>query len=98
LSVLVLVELNSKPDQLAEVRSLVESTLLPGTRAAEGCQSATMHENQDRPTQLVFLQRWSSRDHNERYLVWRRERGDLSALASMLTAPPSFSYFDDVEV
>jgi quinol monooxygenase YgiN len=98
MSVLVLVELNSKPDQLAELRSLVESTLLPGTRAAEGCESATMHENQDGPTLLVFLQRWTSRDDNERYLAWRRERGDLSALTSLLTAPPSFRYFDDVDV
>jgi hypothetical protein len=46
----------------------------------------------------VFVQRWTLREHDERYLAWRRERGDLSTLGSMLAEPPSFRYFDDVDV
>ena len=97
-SVLVLVEMEAKPEAAADVRSLAETKLLPVTRAYEGCGSATMHVNQDVPEQLVFVQRWQSRGHYERYIEWRRGTGDLAPLADLLVGPLSVRYLDDVDV
>jgi hypothetical protein len=54
--------------------------------------------SQESNDRLFGCGRNSWKSANERYLAWRRERGDLHGLAAMLTEPLSFRYFDDVAV
>jgi quinol monooxygenase YgiN len=93
--VLVLVELKSQPDDVAELGALLRSTLIPVTRSYEGCEGLSLHVNQDDPGHFLVLQRWTSRKRFESYLEWRRERGDLPRLQELLSGPPTFRYFDD---
>jgi quinol monooxygenase YgiN len=90
--------MEAKAEHATEVRHLAETKLLPVTRAYEGCESATMHVNEDDPGGLLFVQRWRTRGHYERYIAWRRGTGDLAPLAELLERPLSVRYFDDVDV
>ena len=95
---LVLVELKSRPNDAAELGTLLRTSLIPATRDYEGCEGLSLHLNQDNPAQFLVLQRWTSRKQFEGYLQWRQERGDLPRLGELLTDPPAFRYFDDVDL
>ena len=41
----------------------------------------------DESGNLVFYERWETREHYQKYLAWRTETGTLAALASKLTGP-----------
>jgi quinol monooxygenase YgiN len=98
MGVLVIVELEAKAEHATAVRELAETKLLPVTRGYEGCESATMHVNQDDAGGLLFVQRWRTRGHYERYIEWRRGTADLAPLAGLLERPLRVRYFDDVDV
>ncbi len=97
MSVLVLVEFNVKPGHAGDVANLVKE-LLPDTRGFDGCNGLTLHRNQDDSNNMVFVEDWDSRQHYEKYLAWRTERGDLEKLLGWLVGEPSFRYFDNAGV
>ena len=96
MSVTVLLEVQAKPENLAELKSTFKNTL-PDTRAYEGCQGVDIIGNQDDSCNLVLIQKWDSRQHYEKYLGWRTETGALEALGVMLAQPPSIRYYDNVD-
>lgn len=96
MSVTVLLEVNAKLENLAELKSTFKNTL-PDTRAYEGCQGVDVIGNQDDSCNLVLIQKWDSRQHYEKYLAWRTETGALDALGAKLAQPPSVRYYDDVD-
>ena len=69
--------------------------LFPDTRAFDGCESCTLHRDQDAPGRFVLVERWATRANYEAYLQWRTERGDVERLAPLLAGPPTIRYFDD---
>ena len=96
MSVTVLLEVQSKPENLAELKSAFKNTL-PDTRAYEGCHGVDVIGNQDDSCNFVLIQKWDSRQHYEKYLGWRTETGALEALRAMLAQPPSVRYYDNVD-
>ena len=72
--------------------------MLPETRKFEGFVSFELDQDQDDPNHFVMVESWTSRAHHEKYFAWRTERGDLTAMMAMLTAPPAVTYLDPVAV
>jgi quinol monooxygenase YgiN len=70
--------------------------MVPETLTYDGCAGVTMYQNQDEST-IVLIEPWASRAHQERYLAWRTERGEVAALVAMLTGPPTIRYFNSVD-
>ena len=97
MSVLVLVEINVKPENADDVTSFLRDEL-HATRGFEGCNGLTFHRNQDDPNTMVAVEDWDSRQHYEKYLAWRTERGDLEKLVGWSQGDPSIRYFDNVGV
>ena len=71
---------------------------LHATRGFDGCNGLTFHRNQDDPNTMVAVEDWDSRQHYEKYLAWRTERGDLDKLVGWILGDPSIRYFDNVGV
>ena len=97
MSVIVLLEMQVKPEAVNEVKAMLKK-LLPDTRAYAGCQGIDIYGNLDDTGNLVFYERWDSRDHYQKYLAWRTETGTVDQLSAKLTAPPSIRYFERVNV
>ncbi len=97
MSVLVLVEINVKPGNADDVTNFLRDEL-HATRGFEGCNGLTFHRNQDDPNTMVAVEDWDSRQHYEKYLAWRTERGDLEKLVGWSQGDPSIRYFDNVGV
>lgn len=94
---IVLLEANVKPECVDEVKAFLKEAL-PDTRAYDGCQGVDIYGNLDESTNLVFYERWDSREHYQKYLNWRAETGVLDQMASKLTGPPNIRYYDRVDV
>ena len=88
MSVMVLLEMQVKPEAVNEVKGLLKK-LLPDTRAYAGCQGIDIYGNLDDAGNLVFYERWDTREHYQKYLAWRTETGVVDQLGAMLAAPPS---------
>jgi quinol monooxygenase YgiN len=97
MSVMVLLEMQVKPEAVNEVKGLLKQ-LLPDTRAYAGCQGIDIYGNLDDGGNLVFYERWNTRDHYQRYLAWRTETGVLEKLSAKLTGPPKIRYYERVDV
>ena len=96
MSIIVLVELQVKPEAVDALKSNLKA-VLPETRAYDGCQGIDTYGNLEDGDNLVFYERWDSREHYERYLEWRTETGFIAQLVGMLTAPPGIRYFERVD-
>ncbi len=96
MSVIVLFEAHVKPEAVDKMKSSLK-VLLPETRAYDGCQGIDIYGNTEDEGNLVFYERWDSREHYEKYLAWRTETGVMDQLGAMLTAPPSIRYFERVD-
>jgi quinol monooxygenase YgiN len=97
MSVMVLVEMQVKPEVVNEVKGLLKQ-MLPDTRAYAGCQGIDIYDNVDDTGDLVFYERWDTRDHYQRYLAWRTETGAFDKLGAKLSGPPKIRYYDRVDV
>ena len=97
MSVLFILELQIEPDKVEDYLGQFPS-LLPDTRAFDGCEEITVHQNEDDPTDVVLLEWWTSKEHHDRYMAWRRDRGDLERLGQGLAGPPKTRYLRDLDV
>jgi quinol monooxygenase YgiN len=95
MSVTVIIELPAQRDKLEELKDTI-TAMVPETLTYDGCAGVTMYQNQDEST-IVLIEPWASRAHQERYLAWRTERGEVAALVAMLTGPPTIRYFNSVD-
>jgi putative intracellular protease/amidase/quinol monooxygenase YgiN len=60
-------------------------SVIPETRTADGCRSSNSLQSVANPTEFLLVQRWASLEHQQRYLSWRNDRGDLAALRALLS-------------
>jgi quinol monooxygenase YgiN len=97
MSVLFILELTIEPEKVDEYLAQFPD-LLPDTRAFDGCEEITVHQNEDDPTDVVLLERWASKEQHEKYTAWRQERGDLERLSRGLAGPPKTRYYASVDV
>ena len=97
MSVLVLVEVSLKPEKVNDFMNLVVNEL-HHSRGFDGCNGITVHKNQDDSNNVVVVEDWDSRQHYEKYLAWRTERGDVEKLAAFLAGEPSTRYYDNAQI
>ncbi len=96
MSILVVLELEAvegKADAMIDVlrRNLGD------TRARPGCEGVTVHQDQDRPTSVVLVERWATRADDDAYRAWRAGEGAIKEMAGLVAAAPTISYYDDVD-
>lgn len=92
MAVRVILEVKAKPGTGDEVVAFFGS-ILPETRAYEGCTSIDTLQNSEDPGNVV-VEVWDSRGQYEKYLAWQRERGVSDRLKQALAEPPSIRHFD----
>lgn len=97
MSVTVVLEFQTQPDKVDAVKAFFRK-VLPDTRAYDGFESLTVHQNQEDLTAFLVWELWATRQQYEAYLAWRTETGALNDLVAVLTGPPSFRFFDFVGV
>ena len=82
----VLLEVRIKDGCHDELRAkFVE--VLPDTRNFDGCIYIYLTKDQDDPAKIIIVELWESREHYEKYLAWRTERGDMEMLGAMMEEP-----------
>ena len=96
MSVIVLFDARVKPEAVDEVKATLKE-VLPETRAYDGCQGIDVFGNLENGNNLVFYERWDSREHHEKYVAWRTKTGFMDKLRAALAAPPNIRYFERVD-
>lgn len=96
MSTVVLLEMQVRPEAVSEVKAMLKE-ILPDTRAYAGCQGIDIYSNLDDGGNLVFHERWTTRDHYQKYLNWRTETGVLDKLGAKLAGPPKIRYYERVD-
>ena len=91
--VTVVVEIRAKKDTGNSLVSIFKK-VLPLTRESDGIISIELVQNQDDPDALIFIERWETRDHYEKYLAERTEAGALETLAELIEGELNIRYFD----
>ena len=92
----VIFELQIKSDQIDLAKKTFKE-ILPDTRAYDGYEDIYVVENQDKPGNLVLVEKWETREKYEKYLGWRTETGLVEQLGALCAAPPSVRFFDTVD-
>ena len=95
MSILVLLELEAVDGKSDAVVELLRRHL-GDTRARHGCESVTVHQDHDRPTSILLVERWASRADDDAYRAWRAGEGAITEMAP-LVALRSIRYFDDAD-
>ena len=89
----VILEVKAKPGTGDELVAFFRS-ILPETRAHDGCTSVETLRNSDDPDQVVVVEVWESREQYEKYLAWQRDRGPSARLIGRLAESPSIRHFE----
>ena len=90
--VTVTVVFPTKPEESDRFHDTLVS-VLPDTRAFDGCIKVTPHRGLDDPTQILLIEEWESREHYLAYLQWRVETGLLEAIGPMLAGEPVTNFY-----
>lgn len=93
----VILEFQCQSDKIEAFKSALEEALVD-TRNYDGCVSVQVTVNQEAPLNLILLEVWESREHNEKYLAWRTDTGMFEALSDMLSTPPNIRYFENLDI
>ncbi len=96
MSVLVLLEVQVKPEEISNMKAYMEE-IIPDTRAYEGCQRIDVYFDTGDTASMVAVEYWDSRAHYEKYHLWRKETGVLDRIGAMLTGSPSIRYFNRID-
>jgi quinol monooxygenase YgiN len=72
-------------------------SVLPDTRAFDGCLGVTTHRGLDDPSQVLLIERWESREQYLAYFQWRVETGLIEAIGPMLAAEPVTSFYANTQ-
>ena len=93
MAVRVVLDVRAKPGTGPGLVAFFRS-ILPDTRAYEGCTSVETLQNSDDADHVVLVEAWESREQYEKYLAWRRETGTTDRLMDALAEPPTIRHFD----
>jgi quinol monooxygenase YgiN len=96
MSVLVVGDIQVKPEDVSNMKSLLAEALVD-TRAYDGCQGIDVYSNTEDSGNIVLIEYWDSRAHHEKYLAWRTETGFMDKVGAMLAGPPSIRYFERID-
>jgi quinol monooxygenase YgiN len=95
MSLLVLLELEAVEGAGGTVIEIL-SRHLGDTRARQGCEGVTVHQDQDRPTSILLVERWATRADDDAYRAWRAGEGAITEMVPYV-ASRRLRYFDDVD-
>ena len=93
MSITVIADMKAKRGQVDALREMLSSHL-PDTRARPGCESVTVHQDQDSPETIVLIEQWASRQRQNDYLVWLQGQQDMEPLLALLDGPVPIRYLD----
>lgn len=97
MSITVTLTFSIKPERADEFKSLLQS-LLPDTRAYDGCLRVDVYQDQDSPGSIILVEDWSTKQHQQKYQTWRDESGIADVVGPFLAGEPSFSYLDRLDI
>lgn len=97
MSVYVILELQSNPEDIDVLKSAIER-ILPAKRDCDGCNEVHVIENQDNPLNIILIETWETREQYEKYLKWRMEIGALDTIGAMLSKLPSIRYYENLGI
>ena len=97
MSVLVTLSVKVKPENANELREWFKDEIRH-SRSFDGCNGITVHVDQDDTNHLFVLGDWNSRQHHERYVSWRAEKGDVESIAEWVSEEITAYYFDSVDM
>jgi quinol monooxygenase YgiN len=66
---------------------------LPITRNYEGCRYCNTLTEINNTQEILLIQGWDSREHQQNYISWRQETGALDELLALLTKPPQVEFW-----
>ncbi len=95
MSVLVILEVQAKPENVSEVKSFMAGATAV-VRAEDGCQDIYAYANTEDPGNVIFVEHWDSRAHYEKHLARAAESGSMDKAVAMLIGPPSIRYFERI--
>ena len=64
------------------------------TRAFDGCQNINLTLHVEAPHKFVLTEVWDSKEHYEKYLVFRTDDGTVGAIEEMCVDGPNIDIFD----
>lgn len=87
----IVIDLHLKAKDRENYEALFQTlqTILPDTAAYDGAHLISCSADEDTMSFIVH-EVWESLAHQQAYLGWRAERGDVDKLVSMLSEPPQF--------
>ena len=97
MAITVTLTFSIKPERTEEFKSLLES-LLPDTRAYDGCLRVDVYQDQDSPGTVLLIEDWTSKEHQQKYQAWRDEIGTGAVVGPFLVGEPQFKYLDKLDV
>jgi quinol monooxygenase YgiN len=96
MSMLVLLEIEAKDGCVDEMIRVLAANL-GDTRARQGCESVTVHCDQDKPNTVLLVERWATREDDEAYRAWRAGDGAITEMRPLVASGRAVRYFDDVD-
>ncbi len=64
------------------------------TRAYDGFVSVETFVDADNPDNVLLVEEWATRGHQERYMAWRVESGMVELLQPVLAGPLEIHFWD----
>lgn len=97
MSITVILEMNAKPESVDDLLGLMKE-ILPDTRGFPGCNGIQVCQNQEDPTNLVFVESWEQLSDYDKYRAWRAESNTMGSIGAFLAGPPKMRHFDITDV
>ena len=87
----VVIDLHLKAKDAENYKKLYETlqAILPDTAKYDGAELISCSADEASLTFIVH-EVWETLGHQQAYIGWRQERGDVDALVAMLGEPPNF--------
>ena len=83
-----------EPARREELMELMAGTL-DETKAYDGCLGVRVWLPDNDAGLLWVYEEWESREHQNKYFMWRVETGMLDVLAPFLTGPPEIIWLEE---
>ncbi len=96
MSIVVNLQSQAKLETIADLVSFVEEKLL-AVRGFNGCLHVSICLNKE-SGDLLFNERWSSKEDHENYLFSIQSNGVMTQLMSYLSVPPAITYFETLDI
>ena len=97
MAITVTLAFSVRPEGVEEFKTLLKG-LLPDTRAFEGCLSVDVYQYQDSPGEILLVEDWESKEHQQRYQARREETGISETVGPFLAGEPRFNYLDKTDI